>query len=103
MTKAEEHLLGMLQADLVLYEKCTDTPGFAFHFNQLAVLARGAERAREEKEVCPFEDKLRRMSTTFVDIWRKGDAQRRKTVENTVAELLSLAARTTMFFMREGG
>lgn len=45
MTKSEYHLGEMLKINSALYEKILDTPGFAFHFNQLALLAGKAEEA----------------------------------------------------------
>lgn len=41
---AHEHLKQMLKADQELYERILDTPVFAYHFNQLVLLA---ERAPE--------------------------------------------------------
>lgn len=48
MTKAEKCAAAMVLADPALYEKIIDTPGFAYHFNQLVVVGRDAERGLEE-------------------------------------------------------
>ncbi len=37
--RANEYLNGMMKSDMKLYEKILDTPGFAYHFNQLVKLA----------------------------------------------------------------
>jgi hypothetical protein len=42
MDKALEHLDGMMDANMELYEKILDTPGFAYHFNELVKLAQSA-------------------------------------------------------------
>lgn len=39
---------GMLAADPDLYARCLDTPGFAYHFNQMFLAARERDAAREE-------------------------------------------------------
>lgn len=43
-TTAETSLASMLAADFALYEKILDTPGFAFHFNALALTAQRGDR-----------------------------------------------------------
>lgn len=45
--QAHAILAAMLQADPALYERILDTPGFAFHFNALAKLARDEDPARQ--------------------------------------------------------
>jgi hypothetical protein len=40
-TIAMLHMQGMIDADPELYERCLDTPGFAFHFNQIGRMACG--------------------------------------------------------------
>jgi len=37
--KVGKHLDEMLKTDMVLFEKIMDTPGFAYHFNQIVRLA----------------------------------------------------------------
>ena len=48
MSKAHQHLAGMANSHESLYERILDTPGFAFHFNELALLAGEADRLRAE-------------------------------------------------------
>ena len=39
MSKAKAVIDSMMNSDMVLYEKILDTPGFAFHFNELVKIA----------------------------------------------------------------
>ncbi len=43
----EECGKGMMRENLALYDKCLDTPGFAYYFNALFVEARRAREAEE--------------------------------------------------------
>ena len=50
MSKAKAVIDSMMNSDMVLYEKILDTPGFAFHFNELvkiALIEHGPEVSRE--------------------------------------------------------
>ena len=50
MSKAKTAIDGMMNSDIVLYEKILDTPGFAFHFNELvkiALIEHGKEQPTE--------------------------------------------------------
>ena len=42
-SSASDHLKAMLESDPELYERILDTPGFAFHFNELTKLAINGE------------------------------------------------------------
>lgn len=69
-----ECLAGMLAADATLYEKCLDTPGFAYYFN---AMARSLRRAREaEAKWMDAEVETRR-------IWRERVAAK----ETEIAQL----------------
>lgn len=61
MTKAEEHLRGMLATDIGLYERILDTPVFAYHFNELVKLAMRKEPERVDLAKLWFTDELYRM------------------------------------------
>ena len=50
MNKALEHIDGMMNANMELYEKILDTPGFAFHFNELVKLAQSAARQSAQSD-----------------------------------------------------
>ena len=53
MSKAKVAIDGMMNSDMVLYEKILDTPGFAFHFNELvkiALIEHGPEVSRNDIE-----------------------------------------------------
>lgn len=49
--KVAQHLDKMLEIDKELYEKILDTPGFAYHFNQICLLAETGENWYSVKDL----------------------------------------------------
>lgn len=49
----ESSLSGMLKSDKLLYEKILDTPGFAYYFNQLALIAQCSEMEQQLETTKP--------------------------------------------------
>jgi len=71
-------LRGMLSSDQALYERILDTPGFAFHFNQLALRAREGDAAVEHC-VCGSMN-----SDDMRKTWRgSGNARKRTTASRS--------------------
>ncbi|PYS88995.1 MAG: hypothetical protein DMF64_19005 [Acidobacteria bacterium] len=51
-----QHLAAMMRADLELYERVLDTAGFAYHFNQLLLLARRSNMPKPNRENLTWTD-----------------------------------------------
>ncbi len=66
-----------MKADMTLYEKILDTPGFAFCFNELVKLA-GAQQPADEMKVwecdrCKTYNNLRAIARVVCSALRQGD------------------------------